>query len=279
MISLYKLITKTNLKSPAIAFPLVTPIIFILLFSVGIGPDKNADELASIVAIFVVTVLSIQTMQSGLMGFGVNFMEIKNSVLLRRIGATKLNKFDVLGAVFLYGITMWLISFLWIFIATMGLNGIGLFYSNSTTGGQDVINRSLDFMTKIEWGKLFISLIMMIVLSYSLGLFFTSIVPNIYAYHAISMLYFFVVSFMGGMLIPGAQPEWMTYVGYIIPHSYVSELFIWSSGNVEIGGSGWSHWENETLWISKAKFAMNFICPLIISFLCIFSASKFLKYD
>jgi hypothetical protein len=102
--SLYKLITKTNLTAPYIVFPLVMPIILVLFYSTLITGTHVEAQLA--VNSIIVTVLAMSTMQSGIMGFGYNFLNIKKSVLLKRAGATKLTKMDVLGAVALYGITM-----------------------------------------------------------------------------------------------------------------------------------------------------------------------------
>gem|GEM_PF-3290271 len=112
MLALYKLVAKTNLKSPTISFPLIFPIIIMLLLSTGvvINPDlKSVDNVTQVnnqITNIFVTVVAIVTMQTGLMGFGFNFMNLKKSVMLRRIGATKLKKSEVIGAMIGYGLTI-----------------------------------------------------------------------------------------------------------------------------------------------------------------------------
>ncbi|NQX83117.1 MAG: hypothetical protein HRS50_00160 [Mycoplasmataceae bacterium] len=260
--SLYKLITKTNLKSPAIAFPLIMPLVFILLYSVGIEDGLDSASMDAIVASFLITTLSIQTMNSGLMGFGINFMSIKKSVLLRRIGATKLRKLDVIIAVLLYGLTMWLITFVWIFILIIVFNMSGLFYSLNSK--EHILTTGIaSFFTLIEWPKLIAALIIMLIVSYSFSLFIVSITHNETTYQAIIMFYFFTASFMGGMIFPGEIPEWMNIVGYLIPHAYAGELFDWTIGEE----------------IPTTKLVFDFIVPIIFTTACMFGAVKLLKFD
>lgn len=274
MKSLYKLITKTNLKSPALAFPLVMPLIFVLLYSIGVEGTKQIEgvnhiiNMDLVVAGFLTTILSVQTMQSGLMGFGINFMRIKKSVLLRRIGATKLNKWDVVLAVFFYGLTMWLISTIWILVMITFFNAIGLFYSISTIPGVENVytTTKFSFFKEINWLKLAASLVVMLLISFSIGLFFTSIAHDASSFQGMAMLYFFLVSFMGGMMFPGEIPGWMTYVGYVLPHVYAGELFKWAAGTLQPP-------------LSEVKLALDFVVPLVFTAIFMYGAVKKLKFD
>ena len=46
----------------------------------------------------------------------------------------------------------------------------------------------------------------MLLISFSIGLFFTSIAHDASSFQGMAMFYFFLVSFMGGMMFPGKIP-------------------------------------------------------------------------
>ncbi len=265
MWSLYSLITRTNLKSPTIAFPLIMPLIFVLLYSVGI--DSNLDKVAidALVAGFFTTILCVQTMQSGLMGFGINFIAIKKSVLLKRIGATELTKTQVIMALLFYGLTLWVISVVWIFLVMILFSSIGLFYSVDGATGNHVTSSVISWVSNVNWGKLTLATIVTLYASYGLGLFFTSVAKDDQSYMGMAMLYFFFAGFVGGIMFPptATMPEWMIDFGYIIPHSYVGYLYDWTA-NYEV--------EN---W----RLILGVVIPIIFGTLITIVGIKVLKFD
>ncbi len=281
--SLYKLITKTNLKSPTLAFPLVMPLVFILLYSVTMSGGMTQIEVDATVASFFVALLSITTMQSGIMGFGINFISIKKSVLLRRIGATELKKMDVILAVMLFGLTLYLISFIWLFVATTLFAAMGIFYSAAeTAGGPDVVAGAFAWMQQISWAKLLLVTVVMLYTSYSLGMLFTTISKDDQMYMGIGMLYFFMAGFVGGLMFPGQTPEWMNALSLIIPHGYIDSLYDWAAGAqvVNQGGHIFSIYDGNTLVsISQFEFAMGFIVPVVFGTACLGASAKLLKFD
>ncbi len=270
MSSLYKLVLKTNIKGPALAFPLVMPLIFALLYSVVIPNDiTNVAEINNKVALFYVTILSMVTMQSGLMGFGINFIAIKKSILLRRIGATELSKMNVILAIILFGLTLYVITFIWIFVAMILLTSIGAFYSLQADGSH-VSAQITGWLAIINWGKLILVTLIMLFTSYSVGMFFTTLAKDDQAYMGIAMMYFFFAGFFGGLMIPGEQPEWMNIVGYIVPHGYIDPLYDWVAGAIVGSGSG-----QIAIW----EFSLGFIIPILIGILALIGSAKFLKFD
>lgn len=280
MLSLYKLVLRTNIKSPIILFPLIFPFILLLMYSVTVPNGLTEAQVDQYIASMLVTVIALTTMQSGLMGFGFNFMNMKHSVLLKRVGATKINKFEVLGAFFLYGITVWFISIVWIFALILILSASGMFYSfpiDPMTGGA-ILDGTKTVghlkLNSLNWGKLFASTIVMVYLSYSLGLFFVSVAKDDLTFQAIVMLYFFSVGILGGMMIPGEIPTWMVDVGYLIPHSYANELYSLSVGTVVVGES-----TSNVASITTSKFVLDIIIPIIVGTTAIFGATKFLKFS
>lgn len=235
--SLYKLITKTNLKSPTLAFPLIMPLVFILLYSVGIDPGQDSETVNKLVAGFFVTIFSVTTMQNGLMGFGINFMNIKKSVMLKRIGATELSKMDVILSLLLFGLTLWVISAAWIIICVSMFSALGVFYSADATtalGGLTEGGKATMFgwTQYISWGKVTIATLFMLIPSYALGLFVTSIAKEDQVYMGIAMIYFFFAGFVGGIMFPPTAliPPWMQWFSLLIPHAYVGNFYDWAAG-------------------------------------------------
>lgn len=273
MKSLYKLITTTNLKSPTLAFPLIMPLIFVLLYSVGMSDGMSQLQANQQVAIYFSTILSITTMQSGLMGFGINFISLKKSVLLKRIGATELSKTDVIMAVLLFGLTLWVISVIWIVLMVVFFSAVGVFSSAAGTyiSGNVIFNISnsttnataFGWMAQISWWKTAIATLVMLYCSYGLGLFITTISKDDQAYMGMAMLYFFFAGFIGGLMFPGDVPNWMVYLGYLVPHSYVGSLYDW------VAGQDVANWE----------LALGFIVPILFGTGITFAAIKLLKFD
>lgn len=255
--SLYKLILKTNIKSPVIAFPLVFPLILILTYSASVNSQESAD-------LIIITLLTMMTMQSGLMGFGMNFMNLKKSVLLRRIGATKMSKGEVLGAVMLYGMTIWLISIVWIISLAGIFDAAGLFWSIDSEGTKIFYHIS---WSSYNWGKMFFATIVGLYLSFAIGLFFCSIAKNIEMFQGMTMMYFFSAMFLGGLIFNlDEMPIWMEWVGYLIPHTYFADLFTWAGDTM-----GVKSWD--------AKNTADIIICILIGTLAIIGSIKFLKFD
>lgn len=271
MTHLYKLVLKTNIKSPNIIFPFAMPLLFILILSPGFSTSEQ-------VTVGIVSIVSVSTMQSGLMGFGYNFMNLKKSVLLRRIGATKISKFEALMAVIFYGLTIWFISIFWIFSLTAIFSAIGFFENNAKF-----------LWNGVDWPLFLIAIILSLVVSYPLGLLFLSITKDDDQYSAIVMFYFFMASFIGGMLLPGADIEWMRYTGYAIPNVYnahmfeaighgktISEVFNFSSGySYEIEVS--SHLKEVTVEAWEA--ILNLVIPIVTGIASLLLSLKFFKWE
>ncbi len=268
MSSLYRLVLKTNIKGPALAFPLTMPLIFVLLYSVLIPNGLDAGMVNNQVALFYVTILSMVTMQSGLMGFGINFIAIKKSILIRRIGATEITKMNVIVAMILFGLTLYAITFIWIFVVMLFFTSIGTFYSLGADGSH--VSATIDgWIGLLNWGKIILVTLIMLFVSYSIGMFFTTLAKDDQAYMGIAMMYFFFAGFFGGLMIPGTQPEWMNIVGYIVPHGYLDPLYEWTAGST-IGSTG-----DIAIW----EFSLGFIIPIIVGIAALFGSAKYLKFD
>lgn len=262
MKSLYKLITVTNLKSPIIFFPIMMPLIFSLLYTVMVSLQPTPELRQIFVNSTLITTLSITTMQSGLQGFGLNFMNLKKSVLLRRIGVTQLTKLEVLGAVILYGMTIWAISFLWIIALAAIFSSAGMYWGENNS---DIYR--IQF-TSFDWGRIILATLIGVYLSFAMGAMFVAISKNISMFQGLTMTYFFTASILGGLLFPGVKPEWMNAISFIIPHAYFADLFAWASNS---GGS----FSDLNLTL---RLSLDIIIPILVGTSALIVAIKYLQF-
>lgn len=214
MFSLFKLQLKKTVTSPTIMFPFIMPVIFTLVY---IGAGFNSDqEIATAVGLLI----SLTIMQNGIQQYGGNFMNVKETVLIRRIGATKLRKSDVIGAFILVSLVMTMIGIFWILLLYTMIYDIPLW--SSTYSFQYGL---------ISWPQFIYGVIAAMLVSFSVGSIFVSYSHSSESYQSKSSIYFFGVALLGGALIPAALGvSWMHYVSLIFPNSYVAHFIAASIG-------------------------------------------------
>ena len=262
MFAIYKLILRTNIKSPSIAFPLVMPFMFMLILS----PGFTNSELSTA---GIISLLAVGTMQAGLMGFGFTFISLKKSILLRRIGATQITKTQVLSGIGLYGLSLWAVQLIWTFTWAFLF---GLFMFEPMNWGS------------IHLGVLILSLFLGAFVSFPLGMLFATISKDDLQFGIYQMFYFFFASFFGGMLIPNVNIEWMRYVGYCIPSVYNSHMFTAVGNGINITqifdfSNGYYLPSLGGLHIHGWEVALNFFIPIVSGVTFIGLSIKLLKWD
>lgn len=252
MSSLYKLILKTNIKSPSIAFPLVTPIVFVLVFVSGTNDEQLTTSFFKIVSVLL--------MQSGTFGFGFNMIALKKSVMLKRIGATKITKPQVLMASIFYGWTMLLISLIWTTSFTFILSASG--YYQSSADGHTL---HLAFDTISNWGYIVLGMIISIIVSYSLGILFVSLAKTDEQFAMMAMFYLFFTMLLAGLLINNEirqEIPWMVWIGYFNPT-------VWANDVINFGTNGAN---TEELWL-------EIVVPLLFAATAVAISLKTFKWD
>lgn len=252
MSALYKLILKTNIKSPALAFPLVTPIVFVLVFVTG----TNDQELTA--SFF--KIISIMLMQSGTFGFGFNMIALKKSIMLKRIGATKVTKPQVLVASIFYGWTMLLISLIWTTSFTFILSASG--YYQSPIDGHTL---HMDFGSIVNWGYIVLGMIISILVSYSIGIMFVSLARTDEQFAMMAMFYLFFTILLAGLLINNEirqEIPWMVWIGYFNPT-------VWANDIINFGVIGAN---TEELWL-------EIVVPILFAAAAIGISLKTFKWD
>ncbi|BDV03727.1 MAG: hypothetical protein HPPSJP_4480 [Candidatus Hepatoplasma scabrum] len=256
MTALYKLILKTNIKSPALAFPIVTPIVFILVFVTG----TNDQELTT--SFF--KIISIMLMQSGTFGFGFNMIALKKSIMLKRIGATKIRKWEVLTANILYGWTMLLISLVWTTSFAFILSASG-YYISPVDGSTLHLNFAGVTGWGGNWGYIVLGILISILVGYSIGIMFVSLAKTDEQFAMYAMFYLFFTILLAGLLINNEirqEIPFMVWVGYFNPT-------VWANSVINFGVTGVN---NEELWL-------EIVVPILMSFLAIGVSLKTFKWD
>ncbi len=64
-------------------------------------------------------------------------------------------------------------------------------------------------------------------------------------------------------MFPSGTPDWMTYLGYVVPHSYVNNIYQWAND----------------MPIKDWEIATGIIIPIAFGTLTIWGGAKLLKFD
>ncbi len=210
MWALLKLQFKTYFKNPSSIMPYILGIMFIAIYG-------SIDTINFTTSIGNVVTLSM--MSGALMGFGFRMFEMRRSVIMKRIGSTSISKFGAMMSFFTFTMIVSLFNFGWIMLWTYVFSATG--YAHMDWGS-------------VNWGGVFYGLFTGLIMSLAISFFFVSISPTVEVFNSIMQIYWFLASFVGGIMLPGASAEWMTWIGYFIPHTYITRFMgnAFSGGNV-----------------------------------------------
>ncbi len=211
MFALYKLQTKVLFKNPFLIFDFLTSFIFIIIF--GSLIQANADMTSAMKETAMTSlfgfILAMLLLNSGMYSFGFSFFSMKESVLLKRIGASKISKPGALSAFMLSGITLLVLVLIWAFSITAIL-GVGGVIPMISWGDAN-------------WSAVIVGIIIGAITSYILALFFVSISKNTEIYNMFTTLFFFFAVFLSGDLT-GSDAQWMQIISYLTPVGWNSEF-------------------------------------------------------
>lgn len=170
-------------------------------------------------------IVSMTAMSSGITGMPFAIMELKKSVLLKRIGASpvKASKFTVV--IITYFTFMIFMSILWLMLWLVILHP-----TKTDMFGGLIKNNGLSFIAFI-YGN-----VINIVLSLSIGFAIASIAKGEQQAQAIGMLIYFPSTFLAGQFISIdviSQNEVMNWISRIIPFRYTTMLVVssWQGNN------------------------------------------------
>lgn len=203
MWALIKLQAKTMIKNPASLFMLIMPLIFVSIM--GTSMAENDQAYTQIIG----NVITMNLIAVTMMTFGYTLFEMKKSIIMKRIGSTQITKTRAMMAFFAWTSVVGTFTIVWTMIVAQ------IFASAGATP---------NFLWgSIHWGSFFYALVVGTILSLAIGFFFVSISPNLEVFNMAASMYMMLNMFLGGLFLPGTA-DWMRYVSYALPHTFVGGL-------------------------------------------------------
>lgn len=224
--SLLKLITIQFWRNiHTVFFVYIFPIIFIAVWGY-LSMDYMMQNSVPGFMSSIIGILTFQIVSSGIQQIPSAIMEFKNSVLLKRIGATPIKPIDFILNVVLVYFSFIVFQIFWIVLWTTLIFGFHKF-SNGQTGIDAM------FYGNVQWGGFFISEIYIVLLACILGVFISSISKTATQATALSMAFFFITMLLSGQLVPIPaidNNEFFNVVSWMTPFRYGNQL-AWMSWN------------------------------------------------
>ncbi len=228
---------------------------------------------ANIAIISSITLMMVAS--SSINTFGMSFFEMKESVLLKRIGATNITKPKAVGSFILWGMTSMFMILAWMFLI------VGIFQipaSPDTFNG--LLWVSKDVWAQVDWFGVIFAIIIVMISFYAIAFFFVSINKNSTGYQMLATFYFFLVAMLGGSFTPNADRTWMEVIGFLSPLGW--------GGNIMTAAMHGQDWFNiidgfaPTFGADGAtgiKAAANIFMPIVYGTLAGLASFKFFKWD
>ncbi len=280
MLALYKLQIKVLFKNPFLIFDFLFAFIFILIFGSILQSNIFFDEQIKIIQMTQLSgfILGMIILNSGMYSFGFSFFTMKESILLKRIGSTKIKKSEAIFAFIISGFTILFLVIIWVFFL------VWIF------GLSKVIPKI--YWENIKFGALFFGIALGAISSYLIAFFFVSISSNSEIYNTITTLYFFIAIFLsGGLNVNNVESvAWMEYISWLTPVG-------WNSTFLSHSMLGYDVWNlsgyfidvpilNNTreLVVVKEKVnsweaTLDIFMPIIFSIAAILATLKTFKWD
>lgn len=226
---LIQLMLKYYIKGFFVPFFLVVwPIL--LLFLQGFAYKNSPDDPGKIIHNLIGSISMTQAMSVGIFIIPQTILEFKNSVLLKRIGATNIKPVFFVGAVITVGFLFILLAYLWTLLWA------GILFGKDY--GWDYISLPQNVLIAIPYVAL------MFVSSITFGIMLASIFKSTTAFIAISNTLFLPIAFLSGAFAPIdyiLASDILKVCTYFSPFKYVLDPFIkaWSNKTFVIDYTLW----------------------------------------
>lgn len=195
-----------------LAYPIL--ILFLQGFAFSdMGPDPKTGILP--IHSLVGSISMVQAMSVGIFIIPQTILEFKNSVLMKRIGATNIRPVFFVISVITIGFIFILVAFLWTLLWA------GIFFGSRFTWR--VVSLPTDILPTIPF------LMILIITSIALGMMFASIFRSTTSFIAISNVFYLPVAFLSGGFIPVEMinnNDILKYITYINPFKYCLDPFL-----------------------------------------------------
>lgn len=195
-------------------FLLAYPILILFLQGFAFSDQPPVNGILPIHSL-VGSISMVQAMSVGIFIIPQTILEFKNSVLMKRIGATNIRPVFFVTSVIFIGFVFIVLSFLWTLLWA------GIFFGNRFGWRQAALPTDV-------WPTLpFLALL--IITSISLGMMFASIFRSTTSFIAVSNVFYLPVAFLSGGFIPIemiTNNDILKYITYINPFKYCLDPFL-----------------------------------------------------
>ena len=182
-------------------------------------------------------------LSNGVFGLAIIYSELRNSVIMKKIRATPLPQWKVVGGIISFNVFISLLANCWIF-------GVGAFFYRS-----DII------FSQINWFYLILAVFLATLLGSLFGFLIGSVAPNIQAAGNFAFFINMPSAFLSGIYVPMRQllkNNNLALVAKFIPYSYP----------VNIANRAFSHYNLDS--VKDNLLFANYHLPIIFSLLWIF---------
>ncbi len=237
--SLLKLITIQFWRNlHTIFFIYLFPIIFIATWGY-LTLDNNGPMFMS----SIIGIVTFQIVSSGIQQVPSAIMEFKNSVLLKRIGATPIKPIDFILCVVIVYLSFIILQIFWIILWMVLIFG---FHDFSGLNDQTITGIQLMFHGSVDWGGFIVSEIYIVLLACIVGIFVSSVSKTAAQATALSMAFFFLAMLLSGQLIPIYTIDnnpFFKVVSWMTPFRYGNQLAFMAWNGISIFNSAdWNSW-------------------------------------
>ncbi len=285
MFTIIKMQARSILRNPASFFIVVFPLILVpVLTSVAVFGFENGllqtftdpaqvtqatEEFNSVLAIVLSSVIAITILAAINNSFGSNFMELKKSIIIKRLGSTQVTKTNAMLGFLLWAVLLATVQVLYTVFLFWIVDVSGLLEVSSAALG--TINGTF-FNPNIDWLSVIYGLIMLMLVSFAMTFFFMSIATNAETYQIMAFFYFFLVMYFGGLIFT-ANVQWMNIVSLFLPHTYVAGFLNGAfNGHYVISGLNdglpiniWDMSNYSDDYILNGVSSLNVIMPIIFT--------------
>lgn len=257
MTAIIKMQARTFLRNPSSVFFIIFPIIMMTVLG-SVSTNNLAPEAASQAMLLVITnVITITAMSTLLTNFGSNFMELKRSVIIKRLGSTQVTKFEALAGFMIWAIFQTIFSIFYIIF-------LGVLFTNWTGWmAPEIAWSNVDPLGAIY------GIVLLMLISFTMAFLIISLSPSSEVYQIFAFLYFFLVLYFGGLIFPTVNIEWMNIFSLFLPHTYVAHFlggafnggeYAFSGGPVSIWD--FTNWTDE--YVLEGVSSLNIVMPIVV---------------
>lgn len=256
---------------------------FIQITALKSNPYATVNDFKNL----IIGIITLEVVSAGSFTMPTCIMEIKTSVLMKRIGSTPIKPWMFIITSFIYYFLIIILVIIWMFFFTFLFFGfIDFKFGNETIKGMNLIfGNGVVAQQKygINWLGMIVSLIYMSTVSIFVGLFNISTSKTSASCNIKSSMLYFISLVLSGMLFPLSiisNNTILNVFSYLTPFRYSNTLVVVSWLNGDIFNPNTIDFNSIGVGsISNVDVIISFIVPIIIILASVFVMIKLFKWN